>query len=531
VGAVLEQLKHTAYVTGAATTVVATFDSSVAASSLIVVVAHWSDYTPVINSVLDDQGGGSNTYTVYGTIPGVDGRNTAIAYALNVGGGSALTVTVTFDEAEPNRALSILEYSGVLTSAALDDDSSAWAQSTSNPPDPGTITPTEDNELLIAAAYCNLLTGFDPATGFSEVVEALTGRGFSVIHEIQTSATERTAFWTNPSTPSGTDWSTVALSFKVAAGGASVTPPVGNNNIAGYAPVLAQIVTPGVANVDALGYAPTVTATALRVVTPGAANNNLVGYAPTVTAGGAVSVTPGVGNVDVLGYVPIVTAQLSVTVTPGVVNVDALGYAPTVVVTLPAASISMTMVVAVGTTFQVSLTPAQANIDVLGYVPTADIAVHKVVTPGAANVDLLGYAPVVTAFEAEVITVPAANVDLATFAPSVDLPHLSTPGVVNVNILGYAPIVGVGESPTPGVVNADVLGYAPTASVSVNVFPSPGVANLNTAGLAPTPTVTTGVFSVPVPVGGVTVQGRPPDVAAGRATIAGRRRAYAGAGH
>lgn len=121
------------------------FSSNNTAGNLIVVCTaiNGGGINPSITSIVDTA---LNTYTVAtdanngGNDPGV-----SVYYAKNIAGG-ANTVTVT-PNAAANIRWGIVEYSGLDTSAPLDQTTSTFGTSTS--PDSGSVTTTQASELLV----------------------------------------------------------------------------------------------------------------------------------------------------------------------------------------------------------------------------------------------------------------------------------------------------------------------------------------------------------------------------------------------
>jgi hypothetical protein len=111
---------------GGAATLNIVFDSSVSAGNLLVcVIHHWDTHTgaPVVT---DSQ---ANTWAVADESTIEVGHRLSIAYAMNSSAGST-TVTVTPDGGAADVSAVIMEFSGIKTSAALDDTGNARATAT-----------------------------------------------------------------------------------------------------------------------------------------------------------------------------------------------------------------------------------------------------------------------------------------------------------------------------------------------------------------------------------------------------------------
>jgi hypothetical protein len=116
------------------------------AGDLNVVIVGWNDSTANVQSVTDSEG---NTYVLaVGPTRGT-ALSQSIYYAKNIGGSSANTVTVTFNQGAVKPDVRILEYSGVNTSGPL--DVSTGASGNSNVADSGFVSTNAANELIIGA--------------------------------------------------------------------------------------------------------------------------------------------------------------------------------------------------------------------------------------------------------------------------------------------------------------------------------------------------------------------------------------------
>ena len=130
----------------ATTSVPVTYPGPQTAGNLNVVIVGWHDSTATIQSVIDSVG---NTYALAaGPTTGTALRQ-SIYYAKNILGGSANTVTVTFNQSATKPDVRVLEYSGVDQSNPF--DVSAGASGNSNVADSGFVTTTAANELIVGA--------------------------------------------------------------------------------------------------------------------------------------------------------------------------------------------------------------------------------------------------------------------------------------------------------------------------------------------------------------------------------------------
>lgn len=161
-----------------ATSVSVTYTAAETAGDLNIVVVGWSDTSPSVASVVDDN---TNTYVLAGTNAG-HGLSQAIYYARNIvlPTNNTPTVTVTFNQTASRPDVRILEYSGLSTTAPLD----TWTGSSgaSAAADSGTAT-TSGSDLILGAGTTS--TQFTAAGAgftsrvitnpFGDIVEDLNG--------------------------------------------------------------------------------------------------------------------------------------------------------------------------------------------------------------------------------------------------------------------------------------------------------------------------------------------------------------------
>ncbi len=141
-----------AYIQGAndlrsnASSIGAAFSGDNTAGNFIVVTARWS--TTSITATISDSNG--NTYLLAGNRQREPNNfQQSIWYATNISGGPN-TITVSFSDAPNFSAIAIHEYSGIGATDALNLTATGdgWGTTT----DAGSITTTEPNELIFAAA-------------------------------------------------------------------------------------------------------------------------------------------------------------------------------------------------------------------------------------------------------------------------------------------------------------------------------------------------------------------------------------------
>lgn len=149
-----------------------------------------------------------------------DGNVMKIVYFPNTVGG-ANTLTCTFTGGGPSFRCGVSEYSGVATTTPLDQHTSA--QGAAGTGDSGSVTPSQDNELVIMAASNSNGTTFTIGTGTKRVnVPDATSTRIGGGEEIQTTATTRQSSWTFGSSA---NWASLIATFKPAGGAATVVCP------------------------------------------------------------------------------------------------------------------------------------------------------------------------------------------------------------------------------------------------------------------------------------------------------------------
>ena len=168
----------------------------------------------VISAVTDNAG---NRYVEAGAARAIDtaaGSVTDIWYAQNSLSG-ATSITITPNASISNGGAVIWEFSGMNTTAPLDQAAVLNSQAASSTPSGAAVSTTGVNEVVISlAAVAGDITGVAPGNSFTND-SALKGNGWA--HLISTSAGAYAAQWNE--SPSGTYASSTA-SFKAASSGA-----------------------------------------------------------------------------------------------------------------------------------------------------------------------------------------------------------------------------------------------------------------------------------------------------------------------
>lgn len=145
-----------AYVQGLSTTggthnsVATTFSSAQTAGDLNVVFVAWEDSTTAAPTVTDTKG---NTYTQAALTRLSSIASQVVYYAQNIAaaGAAANTVTVSFANNVGNPDVRIVEYSGIVTSSALDTAGGASGSSSATPS--SSVTTSNPNDLLVASSF------------------------------------------------------------------------------------------------------------------------------------------------------------------------------------------------------------------------------------------------------------------------------------------------------------------------------------------------------------------------------------------
>lgn len=221
----------------------AAFTNNITTNDLVYVGCSWASPSVTDATVTDSAG---NTYSrVEGPTYDAGGGAALTTYytVISTGGGTKPTVTCSFwtttahsvASSQPYRIVSVAEFSGTATSSPLDQHGNRSQTSLNSTTDDiktpsATVTPTQDNELIIAfgaqtngSAWNTALTA---GTGYTELNRALTvspaNYPYQMEYKVQTTATAVQALWTI-ATPGGSDnWLSNMATFK-ASGGAGIT--------------------------------------------------------------------------------------------------------------------------------------------------------------------------------------------------------------------------------------------------------------------------------------------------------------------
>lgn len=203
---------------GSGASLALSFVSTPAVGSLITVCA--SMYGVInadlaTNSVTDNQG---NSYTCQNLLVDFnDGCGVAVYSAIASTSSGTFTVTVT-PTGSGDLAMGIMSLTG---NHATPADQNGSGTGTSTAPSSGDETPTEDNELLVAAmSHSGSDRTLTEEAGWSLVYENEGGTAnipISVVYKIQAGAAAEDADWTIGT--GSVSWGAVIATYKAAAGG------------------------------------------------------------------------------------------------------------------------------------------------------------------------------------------------------------------------------------------------------------------------------------------------------------------------
>jgi len=218
----INHVQSTGYSNDAAGTSTAkAFTSNVAAGNLIVVTGYFGNNATCADSL-------GNTYQ-----SGATNGRLRMFYAENISGG-ACTVTVSHDSATYRR-ISVHEYSGVKTSASMDNSAQSGLVDPGSSATDGNITPAvtpSANGSLIVGCIMNIPGGWttvNPGTNYTERYD--NAADFEAEDYIQPTAASIAATWTCDNTEAYR----AAMTVFLAVGGTSITPPVSSLSISGVA--------------------------------------------------------------------------------------------------------------------------------------------------------------------------------------------------------------------------------------------------------------------------------------------------------
>ena len=220
--------------------------SSIDTSGANFIVAVWAIDDAVSVPVFQDNKGNGNAtqsaayfnYVGAGTILG-------IFYWENPIVGTGHTFTAAASNTRLAGAFSVAAFSGVATSSSIDQTSFANVGNTTSI-QPGSITPTQNNELVITGWTMNGNGVTDTPTCSGTTAAYVTPRGGALpclgaglAYVIQTTAAAVNPTWSWTSNDYATS---VIASFKQAAGGGGITGPLMSGHLLAGGPLLGRLV-------------------------------------------------------------------------------------------------------------------------------------------------------------------------------------------------------------------------------------------------------------------------------------------------
>lgn len=159
-----------------------TYPGAVTAGNFLMAVIRLGTQTITAITVSDNVNAG-NWQQAFLQNDSANGRYLGVFYKENSGGASAGSLIVTVSWATANdgsaKGLDIFEYSGILTSGALDQQTSTTPASTATPTTAG-VTTTQADELLIGAftfSTSSTVTTLAEGSGFTQQEDDTIGTG------------------------------------------------------------------------------------------------------------------------------------------------------------------------------------------------------------------------------------------------------------------------------------------------------------------------------------------------------------------
>jgi hypothetical protein len=207
-------------------TIAATFGASNTTGNLIAVAVWWVSTTITLNSVTDSQG---NTYTLVGSSTQGNGASAQLAYAKNITGGSAITVTAHFS-GSTSGAVVIHEVSGADASSPLVSSNGQYQNSPGTGTDAissGALSFSGSNNYVFGAAFDDNgnNTVFTKGTGFNQRVSGNLGSNPYMSEDaIQT---QPATFTTNVG---ASKYLTIGMAFKPGGSGTSAADSSGGGS-------------------------------------------------------------------------------------------------------------------------------------------------------------------------------------------------------------------------------------------------------------------------------------------------------------
>lgn len=206
---------------GTSTTVTTDSIDTTGASLLVAFVADYRDVTSTGSEVTDSKG---NVYTELTRQVGIGIAAARLFYRANPTVGSGHTFTATAKTGDSFPGICVFAFSGVIIASPFDlEEGNDVSPGTSL--QAGSVTPTENNEVLVAGVSFNATNTMSINGGFSTPIQqqygAGTNFGAAASYLVQTTAAAADPTW---SWGTSTDAAAVIASFKAAPAGGALRP-------------------------------------------------------------------------------------------------------------------------------------------------------------------------------------------------------------------------------------------------------------------------------------------------------------------
>lgn len=391
-------------------------------------------------------------------------------HGLTAGTGN-LVITVAL-KADPVTCW-VSEYTGLVATSTIDQTKTASGSSTA-PSTGATGTTTQADELLIGnISYSSATTavsswGNSFAAGQNSQYASnnmSAAEGYLVV--------SATGAYTAAATLAASEsWSAGIATYKLAAGGTTITPAQGALTATGQAPTVTvsdhKTISPGAGVLASVGYA--VALIIGTVLSPATGALAATGYEPTVGVAAPTYITPAQGELTLAGYAPSVAVSDNKTITPGVGELALTGYAPSIAVS-----------------DHKSIAPDAGALSLTGYAASVSVSDNQVLTPDAGALALTGQAPALV--YGTVLSPAQGTLALAGYAPTVFASEAKTvePGCAALVITGFAPSTSVSDNKTvvPEAGILAITGYSASLTVGGNTIITPNTGTVTISGYAP----------------------------------------------
>ncbi len=163
-------------------------------ANLLVVLA--SVFTSGTPTVTDSVGGNSNSWTSRTLYTNAAGVSLQLFYCTPTHVGSGHTFTVTATGAFP--AIGVQAWSGAAASSPYDTENGHSETGVANSIQPGSVTPGQDDELLVSGLGVNSNDALTPDSGFTvsdQIPKGGAGVGGAMAYLVETTATAKNPTW------------------------------------------------------------------------------------------------------------------------------------------------------------------------------------------------------------------------------------------------------------------------------------------------------------------------------------------------